>query len=749
MNRRACLTICGWLMAPLAFAGDEVVLENSRVRLVIGGDAGWREITDKRSGRNYCLTRQPAPLASVRLAGRTHPASVVERHGVEWTVRFKDTPVTANYRVESRDEWISFRLAGVTGGDVEMIEFLRAPVTITERVGHQLNIAWNDDFAVCVAAANMGTDCEPATRKEAVLLLARAHAQIGFSGPSAALLAGRPADMKPLLRKFAAAFDLPRNEHNGVASKDAPVARGSYWFLGGIGEKDVEKVIACGLKAGVKQVMLLQSCWARTTGHYLFNERNYPNGLAGLKDAVARFHRAGFLVGMHTFVSKVSKSDPYVTPVPDKRFWKDLTSVLAADISANQTDITASAPLADWPASPLCRQKIWEGGVQKHMDAIIDDEIVQYEAIGPDGKHDTFLRCKRGAYGTRAAPHQAGAKIHHFGVDGCINGYIIDQETSLLDEVAERNAAIFNECGFDMVYFDGGEDIPRPHYWHYSTKFQAAAMRRYRRRPIIHMGTVRTHLLWHSFTRTATVDTYLNTLHGAILSGASVENWPTVRQHIDRSVRLVIAAGNNLMPGELGWFGIWPRGRNTDGLQLDEIEYLMVKSLAYNAPISLQTSFSQMEAHPLTPGILDIVRTYEELRAGGRVDEATSRRLQQTGKDFALLQHDGRRDFVEVTAVPTVGGGRDVRAMVGELNGDAVATLWHCIRGGELRVPLRPQRARLLDLAGRPVPFTQHGGKLMVPAAGRRYALICEGVTTSQLRQSLAAATVTSNDARR
>ncbi len=41
--------------------------------------------------------------------------------------------------------------------------------------------------------------------------------------------------------------------------------------------------------------------------------------------------------------------------------------------------------------------------------------------------------------------------------------------------------------------------------------------------------------------------------------------------------------------------------------------------MALDAPISLQTSFSQMDRHPLTPDILEIVRVYEGARlAGGR-----------------------------------------------------------------------------------------------------------------------------------
>jgi hypothetical protein len=127
---------------------------------------------------------------------------------------------------------------------------------------------------------------------------------------------------------------------------------------------------------------------------------------------------------------------------------------------------------------------------------------------------------------------------------------------SLLDEAQDRLAAVFNTAGFDMVYFDGGEDVDRSRFDYYVANFQANAMRKFRRRPIIHMGTIMTHGLWHSFARSSTVDTYLNTLSGAILGGKPPEKWPTVRDHIDQSVRYMLSVRADMMPGELGWFGI-------------------------------------------------------------------------------------------------------------------------------------------------------------------------------------------------
>jgi len=159
-------------------------------------------------------------------------------------------------------------------------------------------------------------------------------------------------------------------------------------------------------------------------------------------------------------------------------------------------------------------------------------------------------------------------------------------------------------------------------------------MGKFTKRPLVHMGTILTHHLWHSFTRSATVDTYLNTLHGAILSGGRSDSGDRPAAH--RQVGAVYAERReDRMPGELGWFGIWPKENNSDGLQLDEIEYLMAKSLAYDAPISLETSFGQMAKHPLTPGILEIVRAYEELRRSGAAAATDREKLRRAATRFS------------------------------------------------------------------------------------------------------------------
>ncbi len=802
MFRPPAIALIGLLTTHCVLAGvearAEVTFENARARCVIAANGHWQSLVDKATGRELLPDGVAMPIAEARHGGERFAVSGATADGDALTLSFAGTDTVLTYTVERADKWIVLRLRSVAGTRPESMTLVQLPVGITENVGGRLNIAWDDETAVCLMAATRQADCRARRGRHAVLTATTQD----FPGPrlegaGAAILIGPTSAFKPLARAASHAFGLLTNEDaDGTPVKDTDLVRGSYWFLS-FGEDEVDRVIEYSNRSGIRQVMLSSGAWCTSPGHYLFHEGRYPNGQEGLKAVVARLHEHGILVGMHTFASKISKRDPYVMPVPDHRLlrgvsasWRPedglLDTTLAKAVTAEQTEIGVSGSLKHWPGSSVTADRYWEGGLEKHLEVTVGNEIIRYERVGPEGVWDTFLGCERGAWGTAAAAHPAGAEAYHVAVDGCINGYIIDQETDLMDEVADRLAGIFNDCGFDMVYFDGGEDVDRRRFNYYVANFQEQVMQRFNKRPVIHMGTVMNHALWHSFARSSTVDHYLNTLGGAIVGGRAPTQWPTVKEHIDRSVRYMLSVRQDMMPGELGWFGIWPRGTRTytvrlneddarryrelgcnegpvalpgrenarmtgeliradelrlrveyDGLQLDEIEYLMCKSLGYDVPISLQTGFAQLEAHNLSPEILSIVREYEAMRMAHIVPDETREKLQELGKDFARVRVDGRDAWVEMQRVEDLGGTRELRAFVGALEEGSAATVWHTLQDGHLAVGLDPGAVRLVNFLGEALPLETEGGRLFVPVNAARTTLICPGLSPERLRAAL------------
>ncbi len=747
--RKLCSTVVVLALIPCWRAsGAEIALENGRFRAVLGDDAVWRSLVDKASGNDYCAAEEAVAMAAVRVEGITRVADRASLDGERLVVGFAGCDTQLVYAVETADDWITLWLVEVAGPRPSHATLVRVGVTITERGGSRMNAAWNDDYAVCLRGANLQTRGTQSRSSGHRLLQATTQdfPDPKLEGAAAALVAAPTAEVEPILRRLAEAYDLVRNaDPHGVPSRKLPIARQSYWFLS-FAEDEVDRVVDYCRRAGFRQVMLSSGAWCKTVGHFTFHESRYPDGVESLRRTVARLHENGILVGMHTFASKVSKTDAYVTPVPSRGFWVDMTARLAADVDAEAASIRMEDDLSQWPGSPVCKRKVWEGHVSKHQEVILDDEIVRYESIGPEGEWNTFLGCERGAWGTNASGHAAGTEGRHYGVDGCINGYILDQEAPLFQETTSRLAHVFNYCDFDMVYFDGSEDVDRRRFHYFSSNAHAVPMRKFEKRPVIHMGGGRTHGLWHSFTRYGTIDQYPGTYLAYINAGGTIRDWPTCKDHIDRTVQRVVRAEEEMMPAELGWFGIGPKSGNYDGLQFDEIEYLLCKSMAYNAPISLQTSFRRMEAHPLTPDLLTLVRAYEQTRLAGRAPAATCQRLKEPGQDFVMLPEtltgEGERPtFVEVQEMAEVAGTHDVRSFVGSWGDGAIATLWHYLgKDGKLHVEADGLRA--FDVDGAAVPVETRDGRSDVPVDHRRLLLHFAGKSTDAVSELLSTATL-------
>lgn len=742
------------LVAGLAVAtaahGQEIVLENTRFRAVIGENAMWRSLVEKATGCELCPIDHRLPMALARVGGKSCAASKASLAGDRLTVEFAGCDTRVVYRVESQPDWITLYVVEITGSRPDRLTLLRGAATIAERAGSILGAAWNADLAVCLRAATLSTQVSVSRRGEWTELSATTQDEPGprLEEAAVAIVVAPTGELRGILHRLSLAYELPHNHQDGVASKDLDIARGSYWFLG-FGEKDVEQVIECCQRTGFRQVMLSSGAWCSSPGHYTINTVFYPAGLESLRRTVAKLHAEGILVGMHCFASKVAKHDAFVTPAPDRRFWVDREATLADPMAANATTITLEEDLREWPGSPVASQKVWEGGVDKHRDVVIDDEIVCYESIGPEGKWNTLLGCRRGAYGTRAASHGAGTAVRHYGVDGCINGYIIDQETDLLEEVAGRLAEVFNDCDFDMVYFDGSEDVDRRRFNYYLANFHGTALGKFTKRPLVHMGGGMAHGLWHSFTRDATIDQYPGTYLAHLAAGGTIDRFPTCKDHIDTSVRRVLECHENMLPGELGWFGINPARGNYDGLQFDEIEYLMAKSVALDAPISLQTSFAAMEAHPLTPDILEIIRQYEEIRAAKTIAAADRQRLAELQQDFVLLPAALRTDkakpeFVEMEPVEKAAGTRDVRMLIGSRGEDTVATLWHRLgKEGRLVIRLNGSPAvTAFDVQGHRIAIEAAGNRAAIPIDCRRLVVLFAGSTPAAVREAIGSATL-------
>lgn len=299
-----------------------------------------------------------------------------------------------------------------------------------------------------------------------------------------------------------------------------------------------------------------------------------------------------------------------------------------------------------------------------------------------------------------------------------------------------RLAEIFNACGFGMVYFDSVTTSAHPLSEEESCAFQTRALRSFNR-PFIHLGATLTPILWHSLARSPAGVSYLHDL-----AGQPTAKGPTVKQHIDTRVSCMLSLRGDMMPGELGWFGVWPRqqryGREVEGLQLDELEYLLCRSVAYDCPASLQTSFSDLQKHPLAPDLLRLFKLYETARLAHRFSEADKAPMREPGHEFTLVQRRGFAPALVPVRPVACGRSRNTHAMVGAFEGGSVATFWHATSRADVTLDLSPFIARIADFDDeRVVAQKSADEKLVLPVTTRRLTLFCPTLDVASLEQKI------------
>ena len=108
-----------WLVAVMAAGqataggGDDIVLENTRFRAVLGADAAWRSLVDKATRTDYAARGARTSFALARVGGRDRSAEAASMSDGKLVVGFAGCDTRLTYAVESRGDWVMFRLVGV------------------------------------------------------------------------------------------------------------------------------------------------------------------------------------------------------------------------------------------------------------------------------------------------------------------------------------------------------------------------------------------------------------------------------------------------------------------------------------------------------------------------------------------------------------------------------------------------------------------------------------------------------------
>ncbi|MHB8973415.1 MAG: hypothetical protein ACYC3X_09245 [Pirellulaceae bacterium] len=593
----------------LPLAADEIaaMVETSCLRLAISTDGRVIEFVDKQSGQNYVADAKN-PCAWVRKSGQLYPATAVSVSEGNWQLRFAESNVAAVLRPIALQRHVVWEVVSCSGEGVEELVFCEIPL--------KLQGLPDEPFAACAIALNIKTNVADLPRASSQLR-ATCYPKFGCAGAAVAIVACPSGELRDVLKEaVSAAPELPHSPMGGPWALDAPINRGSYLFnFDGITEENVGEWIATAKSVGITQIDFHGGSSFRF-GDCRLNPARYPQGRANLRAVIDQLHANGIAAGLHTYAFFIAKDCPWVTPVPDPRLASDGTFTLTEPL-------TETAAVLNVAESTEKVSNITGFFVRNSVTLRIDNELITYSGVQSQAPYG-FTGCQRGANGTQAAAHAPGAQVYH--LKECFGLFVPDPDTTLLTDVAAATADTFNECGFDMIYFDAldGEDIlgGAQWGWHYGSRFVYEVWQRLKKPALIEMSTFHHHL-WCVRSRLCAWDHPVRS-HKRFIDLHNTDN--------ENSRRM-------FLPGELGWWALknWvgPQGEPTFA---DDIEYLMTKGLADD------TGFALMGIDPTTaksvaalPRLAAIIKRYEDLRHSGQVSAAIRTQLRQPGAEFTLV----------------------------------------------------------------------------------------------------------------
>lgn len=589
--------------------------ENRRAVLEIDTGGRIASLRSRASGRE--LLAHPQPLVSAQLDdGRRLTARRASREGDALAFEFPRGQGSAALVIGADDEFFSIAVRSLSLTGAASLTFFDVPVASAKYRGSMANMLSDDDDAVCLRGFELPV--EMSVSGDPAALRVWTTAARGLAGWRAGLAAGPKGDMPSMLRAMAARSGAPISKLGGPWSLGAAANRGSYLFAD-LRHAATDDWIELARRGGFTHIHL--HGWWSTLGHYGVRTNLFPNGIADMKDTVARIHAAGLKAGIHTLTACIDTRDAWVTPEASGHLIASESYTLARPLSPTDTVVYVNE-------RPSGRHDVVFTYSGNGNAMRIGSEIVQYAEVIAEPPY-AFAKCQRGAFKTRAAAHAAGERADY--LQQRYLAFYPEPDSPLAAELADRIAGVFNACGLDQIYFDGSEGM--------MSRYGIDAMR---------------HAIFRRLGGEVLVEASCHGAHNwwfhSRLGAWDHPVWAAKRFHDRHVAESSRYRASDLLEPQMGWWA--PRGPTAQarGHFLDEMEYFAGKNLGLDSAMSIQGV--NVSGGPLPRHIEDqftVLGWYERLRLARYFDARTVARVAVPGDEFRLRQdRDGAWRFTPV-----------------------------------------------------------------------------------------------------
>ena len=660
---------------------------NSLVNVAFGDKGEIASIEDAVSGRE--LLNKPVPFAEVTLKdGNTKlvPEAFDVKDGrFVWVF-------SGGGRLELSAEpfeggW-TFKIERFTVKDAQKLEAFRIGALACDKWrGSRLKMLSDEDDGVILMAYDLKLGMGWCDRWSKALSVS-AYDHFGFEGWRFGFAAGAKGRLREAMKKMTVATGMPYTTAGGAWALDSDLNRGSYVFSYTELAALDDWIDVCQ-RAG--SMYLHMHIWYKNQGHYQVNERKFPGGIAGMKEAADRLHAAGLRPSMHTLTACISYDDPYVTPVPTDDLQVTYRYTLAKPLDKATTEIFVNEVPGELHAM--------ESGYGTRGTFLkIGKEIVSYGGIVRE-KPYRFTNVKRGALGTCVADHAAGDRVDYLmSRYGC---FFPEPNSPTAAAIAKRIAKVYSEAGIERVFLDGSEGICWSDY---------SDAGRYKIDRMLKM-------IFDSIDqseRPAKVDSSCGSIHGWWYHACSMPWDICIYGHKffadDRAAGARVRDSDFMQP-QVGWLGVTTGSAAFSGVTEDDIEYYGTRMVGVDAPTGIQRV--DVNKKPLNAWVshqLTLLGWYDRFRLARAFAPGVVEACAVKDSDYHLAQEASG----EWRIAPAV---RDVHRIAGPEDREWTFEMPVKPTGGKLRLEAFYGCSRYQDAADNVVFSAKDAGRLEISAA--------------------------------
>jgi len=346
---------------------------------------------------------------------------------------------------------------------------------------------------------------------------------------------------------------------------------GDYGLISSIKPDNIDEIISTAKDIDIDQLDIHQGSSTFRQGDFYF--AHTENGTAKeYYDKIGyKFDEAGLDTGLHTYAYYVAFDAAGITADPkwQKQLEKtDEVFTIRSRLTKTSKNVKTVEDVTGFDTTQSFFYK-------NTAYILIDSEIIK---VG-SGTDSGFINCERGQCGTAPAKHDVGAKIYH--LTGYFNMFAPVLGSELFYHVADLTAKAYNDGGFDMIYLDAIDGLPKhtkgnENRWYYYQMFTQRLLSQCESDPIIEFST-NAPQEWNVRGRVGAWDTANR----------------GIKTFISNHVKFNLTRMKENMTTTLGWFSFFPDENPTAGLKNtiektifhDDLDYLGMNALVYDMSI--------------------------------------------------------------------------------------------------------------------------------------------------------------------